>query len=149
MNSKKLIFLSIAVESLFLFSCKKDDGADNTPAPTQLTEQLTQDTLKFQSYTLNWNETSERTYYKRGDSNNYINLDTSWFKFDKKGTYIANMPGHNYAARWEFLEGGRKLRLFNKAINLDQKLTVIKISKDTVEWLDPVTDNLFSRLIDK
>lgn len=149
MNIKKLIFLSIAIESVFLFSCKKDQGTDNTSAPPQLTEQLTQDTLKFELYTLNWNETSERTYYKRGGSNNYINLDTSWFKFDKNGTYIANMPGYNYTARWEFLESGRKLRLFNKVINLDQKITVIKISKDTVEWLDTVTDNLFSRLIDK
>lgn len=149
MNFKKLFFLLIAFETIFLFSCKKEKGTDNSSAPPQFTEQLTQDTLKFESYILNWNETSEHTYYKRGDSNNYINLDTCWLKFDKNGNYIANMPGYNYVARWEFLESGRKLRLFNKALNLDQKLTVVKVSKDTVEWLDPVTDNLFSRLIHK
>jgi hypothetical protein len=107
---------------------------------------LTKDSLKFESYIIKWNTPKVDTLYARDSSRNRLNLDTAWFKFDKKGTYQAYLSlDYNYSASWEFLDNGSKLRLWNDERKFDQEFNLIKLTQDTVELTDPKLDNLFYR----
>lgn len=146
MSKKKFILLFIFT-NLFLFNCKKENTIDNT-APQYMADLLTKDTLQFESYIFNWNSTSPDTLYTRGSQRNRLNFDTAWFKFDSNGTYKGYLSeGYNYAANWQLLEKGSKLRLWNSTF--DNQYNLLKISKDTIEWLDVKMDSLFYRFIPK
>lgn len=142
MNKKNFILLLILTPSIILFNCKKDDVVNNNPAPQYMTDLLTQDTLEFESYILHWNRPFPDTFYKRGYNRNRLNFDTLWLKFDKDGTFKGFIShDYQYSAQWQFLDGGSKLRLWNSSFN--RQVNVIKLSKDTIEWLDVKTDSLF------
>jgi hypothetical protein len=146
MKNKKFIVFFLLAQSIFLLNCKKDEVRNNT-APQSMYDLLTKDTLKFESYIFKWNTPSVDTMYAR-DSNrlNTMNLDTAWFMFDKKGTYQAYLSlDYNYSASWEFLDNGSKLRLWNDDRKFDQEFTLVKLTQDTVELLNPKLDNLFYR----
>jgi hypothetical protein len=148
MSKKKFIFLFVLIQSVVFFSCKKDPSGQDNSAPQSMFDLITEDSLQFQSYIIKWNSSKADTLYQRGGNHNRWNLDTAWFKFNKDGMYKGNMSlNYNYSAQWGFLENGAKLRLWNS--NFDQKFTVLKLTKDTIEWLDPKTDNLFYRFVRK
>jgi hypothetical protein len=147
MSKKKFILLTVLTQSILFFNCKKDPVAPD-PAPQYMTDLLTEDSLQFASYIIKWNSSKADTFYQRGARNNKWSLDTSWLKFNKDGTYKGYMPqGYNYSADWQFLEKGAKLRL--RGSGFDQQLTLLKLTKDTVEWLNPALDSLFYRLVRK
>lgn len=145
---KKIIVLLVLGQSIFLLNCKKETVRNNT-APPAMYDLLTKDTLQFESYIFKWNTSSADTVYKRDTGNNLM-LDTAWLKFDKNGTYQAYLAlSNNYAASWEFLDNGSKLRLWSDDRNFDQEFTLVRLSQDTVEWLNPRFDNLFYRFLFK
>lgn len=149
MNRIKKIVLLLIAQTAFLFSCKKETPRNNT-APQSMYDMLTKDTLVFQSYIFKWNTPLVDTFYQRKGNSNYYNLDTAWFKFDANGTYEANFSSsYNYFASWEFLDNGSKLRLWSDARNFDEELTLIRLATDTVEWVNPKFDNLYSLLLFK
>lgn len=145
---RKIVILSfVLIQSVLFFNCKKDPPGDNS-APQSLSDLLTEDSLQFESYIIKWNTSREQILYQRGAGGNSRNLDTAWFKFDKDGTYKAYMSqSFNYSAQWEFLNKGAKLRLWNG--NFDQQYTILKLTKDTIEWLQPGLDSLFYRFVRK
>jgi len=148
MSKRKFILLFVLISSILFFHCKKDSVRHDNSAPQFMTDLITEDSLQFESYIIKWNTSKQRTFYKRGDSNNSLNLDTAWFKFNKDGTYKGYMSlSYNYSAQWEFLEKGAKLRIWNT--NFDQQYTLLKLTKDTIEWLAPKTDSLFYRFVRK
>ena len=148
MNKKKFILLFILIQSVLFFNCKKDSGSQGNSAPQYMLDLITEDSLQFESYIIKWNSNKEHILYKRGSSSNSWNMDTAWFKFNKDGTYRWYMSRSNYySAQWQFLESGAKLRLWNA--DFDQQYTLLKLTKDTVEWLDPKLDSLFYRFIRK
>lgn len=149
MKNKRTIILFFVAQTVFLLNCKKETVRNNT-APQSMYDMLVRDTLAFDSYIFKWNTASVDTFYTRNATNNNLNLDTAWLKFDKNGTYQANFSSSsNYSANWEFLDNGSKLRLWNDTRNFDEELTLIRLSQDTVEWLNPRLDNLFYRLLFK
>lgn len=144
---KKLILFAL-VPSIVFFSCKKDTTSQAGTTPQYMADFLTTDSLKFDSYIFKWNTSKADTFYKRGSIANRVDMDTCWFKFNTDGTYKAHMPlNYNYSAQWQFLQNGTKLRLWSSGF--DKQYTLIKLSKDTVEWLDPGLDSLFYRLVHK
>jgi hypothetical protein len=146
MKNKTFIVLFLLAQSILLLNCKKDEVRNNT-APQSMYDLLTKDSLKFESYIIKWNTPKVDTLYARDSSRNRLNLDTAWFKFDKKGTYQAYLSlDYNYSASWEFLDNGSKLRLWNDERKFDQEFNLIKLTQDTVELTDPKLDNLFYRL---
>ena len=148
MTKKKIILLFVLIQSVLFFNCKKDSTGQNNSAPQNMSDLLTADTLQFESYIIKWKSSKENVFYKRGDSNNRLNMDTAWFKFDKDGTYKGYVSlSYHYEAQWQFLEGGARLRLWNA--KFDQRYIVLKLTTDTIEWLDPKTDSLFYRLVRK
>jgi hypothetical protein len=147
MNKKTFILLFVLIQSIVFFSCKKET-AQNTTALQSMTDLLTADSLKFDAYIIKWNTSKADTIYKRGSNRNSWDMDTSWFKFGKDGSYRAFISrNYFYSAQWQFLENGAMLRLWNA--NFDQHYTLLKLTKDTVEWLDPSLDNLFYRFLRK
>lgn len=147
MKDKRIIFLLVLIQSVLFVNCKKETVRNNT-APQSMYDLIINDTLQFESYIIKWNTSSADTIYNRRRSSNRINFDTAWFKFNKDGTYTGYISlGFNYSANWEFLDNGLKLRLWNTSF--DKELNLLKLSKDTVEWLDPKTDSLFYRFIPK
>jgi len=143
MKGKTITILLVVVQSVFLLNCKKE-SVSNTTAPTYMLELLTKDTLEFESYIIHWNTSTMDTLYRRGGNANNLNLDTAWFKFDKDGTYKAYLSlGYNYSASWQFLDNGSKLRLWNDVMKFDQEFTMVKLSTDTIQWVNPKLDNLF------
>lgn len=148
MSNKKFIPLFFLILSVVFFNCKKDPGGKDNSAPQFMTDLITEDSLQIESYIIYRNTSKERVFYQRGDSNNALNFDTAWFKFNKDGTYQGYISrSYNYSAQWEFLEKGAAIRIWNT--NFDQHFSLLKLTKDTVEWLDPKTDSLFYRLIRK
>ena len=146
MKNKTFIVLFLLAQSILLLNCKKDEVRNNT-APQSMYDLLTKDSLKFESYIIKWNTPKLDTLYARDSGRNRLNLDTAWFKFDKKGTYQAYLSlDYNYSASWEFLDNGSKLRLWNDERKFDQEFNLIKLTQDTVELTDPKLDNLFYRL---
>ena len=148
MKHKKYIVVLVLIQTVFLLNCKKESVRNNT-APQAMYELLSRDTLEFESYILKWNTSSVDTMYIRDSSRNKL-LDTAWFKFDKNGTYQAYLSlNYNYSASWEFLDNGSKLRLWNDERKFDQEFTLVKLTQDTVELLNPKLDNLFYRFLFK
>ena len=146
MKTKRIIFLLVLTQSIFLFNCKKD-STQNESTLQNMSEVLTKDTLKFESYIVNWNTSSERTIYKRGANGNTWNLDNAWYKFDKDSTYKSFFePAWNYNSNWMFLENGKKLKIWDTTLNANEEVTLLKLTKDTVEWVDP-NNNLFYRFV--
>jgi hypothetical protein len=147
MKNKRTIILFFVVQTVFLLNCKKETVRNNT-ASQAMYDLITKDSLKFDSYIIKWNASSVDTMYYRGRSSNRQNLDTAWFKFNKDGTYKGYISlTYNYSANWEFLDNGSVIRLWST--NFDKEFNLLKLSKDTVEWLDPKTDSLFYRFIPK
>ncbi len=145
MKNKTFIVLFLLAQSILLLNCKKDEVRNNT-APQSMYDLLTKDSLKFESYIIKGNTPKVDTLYARDSNRNRLNLDTAWFKFDKKGTYQAYLSlDYNYSASWEFLDNGSKLRLWNDERKFDQEFNLIKLTQDTVELTDPKLDNLFYR----
>ena len=148
MGKKKILLVIILIQSLVFLNCKKESNTQNNTAPQSLIDLLTEDSLQFEAYIIKWTTWKADTFYKRGRTGNSWNMDTSWFKFDKDGTYRAFMSrSYLYSAQWQFLENGARLRLWNS--NFDQQYSVLKLTKDTVEWLEPNLDSLFYRFIRK
>ena len=148
MKHKKYIVALVLIQTVFLLNCKKEPVRNNT-APQAMYELLSRDTLEFESYILKWNTSSVDTMYTRDTGRNKL-LDTAWFKFDKNGTYQASLSlNYKYSASWEFLDNGSKLRLWNDERKFDQEFTLLKLTQDTVELLNPELDNLFYRLLFK
>jgi hypothetical protein len=143
MKYKKYIGILVFIQSVFLLNCKKDAVRDNT-APQAMYDLLSRDTLEFETYILKWHTAKMDTIYVR-DTNRH-QLDTAWLKFDKNGTYQAFISAnYRYSASWEFLNNGGKLRLWNDDRKFDQEFTLIKLTHDTVELLNPKLDSLFYR----
>lgn len=148
MKHKKYIVLLVLIQTVFLLNCKKESVRNNT-APQAMYDLLSRDTLEFDSYILKWNTSSVDTMYTRDSGRNKL-LDTAWLKFDKNGTYQADLSlNYNYSANWEFLDNGSKLRLWNDQRKFDQEFTLLKLTQDTVELLNPKLDNLFYRFLFK
>jgi hypothetical protein len=145
MKKKTFTILFLLLQGILLLNCKKEPVRNNS-APPSMYELITKDTLEFESYIIKWNTSSVDTFYKRRATGNSLNLDTSWLKFDKGGTYKAFLSrDYNYSASWEFLDNGSKLRLWSDGRNFDQEFTILRLSQDTVEWLNSKLDNLFYR----
>ncbi|HTM90877.1 MAG TPA: hypothetical protein VL095_00555 [Flavisolibacter sp.] len=148
MKHKKYIVALVLIQAVFLLNCKKEPVRNNT-APQAMYDLLSRDTLEFESYILKWNTSSVDTMYTRDSGRNKL-LDTAWFKFDKNGKYQAYLSDNfTYSASWEFLDNGSKLRLWNDQRKFDQEFTLLKLTQDTVELLNPKLDNLFYRLLFK
>ena len=148
MGKKKILLVIILIQSLVFLNCKKESNTPNNTVPQSMIDLLTEDSLQFEAYIIKWTTWKADTFYKRGRTSNSWNMDTSWFKFDKDGTYRAFMSrSYLYSAQWQFLENGARLRLWNS--NFDQQYSVLKLTKDTVEWLEPNLDSLFYRFIRK
>jgi len=148
MGKKKFHLFIVVILSLVFLNCKKDPATQNNTAPQSLIDLLTEDSLQFESYIIKWTTWKADTFYSRGAANNSWNMDTSWFKFNKDGTYRAFMSrSYLYSAQWQFLDNGSRLRLWNA--NFDEQYSVLKLTKDTVEWLEPDLDSLFYRFIRK
>jgi hypothetical protein len=145
MRNKTILILFVLAQSTLLLNCKKEVERNRT-APQNMYDLLTKDSLKFESYIIKWNTSSADTFYTRRATGNRMNLDTSWFKFDKDGSYNAFLSlNYNYAASWEFLDNGSKLRLWSNDRSFDQEFTIVRLIQDTVEWVNPKLDNLFYR----
>lgn len=144
MKHQKYIVLLILFQTVFLLSCKKDAPVRNNTAPQAMYDLISRDTLEFQSYILKWNTARVDTMYVR--DTNVQQLDTAWLKFDKNGTYQTYITkDFTYAASWEFLDNGSRLRLWNDDRKFDQEFILLKLTQDTVEMLNPRLDSLFYR----
>lgn len=144
MKHQKYIVLLILFQTVLLLSCKKDPPVRNNTAPQAMYDLISRDTLEFQSYILKWNTARVDTMYVR--DTNVQQLDTAWLKFDKNGTYQTYITkDFTYAASWEFLDNGSRLRLWNDDRKFDQEFILLKLTQDTVEMLNPRLDSLFYR----
>ncbi|MCU7550380.1 hypothetical protein OCK74_14760 [Chitinophagaceae bacterium LB-8] len=150
MAYKKKIVLSIMVTCcISLSNCKKDINEDNS-SPQETENILTKDTLKFDTYIVFWNTSYERIVYKKGSNANSWNLDNAWYKFDSNGSYKLCIPffNWNHQALWELSDENKTLRTWDTATTFNQTANILKLSKDTIEWVNPES-KVFCRLLPK
>ena len=127
-----LLFLCIN-----LISCEKNSKNENNELQT-MRELLTRDTLIYDEQILNWKYPGQRTSYKRGQTSNSINLDNEWTKYESDGSVaFSQFFAPIRTGKWELLDHGKKIHIWNTAENMDETFDILKLTKDTFEWADP------------
>lgn len=144
MNYLKKFLLPVclmAVFSLTLISCEKDNDTDTTTTtPKTKTELLTSKTWLYDEYFRNYNSSNTILYYKRDKTNNLINLDINRVTFRADGTYTElNETGTTLNGTWKFLNNESQIQVASSAGTYTS--LIIKLDEDEFYWLDTNTSN--------
>lgn len=131
------MLMPIACFTLFIsiISCKRENETNSLLAKREL---LTSDTLIYDEEIINWQLPSQRVVFKKGSTSNTLALDTSWIKYNLDGTFQARFFFLRYDGKWELQNNGGKIRLTSTSLDFDETYDVVKLTKDTFEWVDPV-----------
>lgn len=117
-------------------SCKRVNTTDLLREKKEL---LTSDTLIYDEEIANWGLPSQRVIFKKGSTSNTLSLENAWIKYNLDGTFEAMLFNlTRYDGKWELQNNGEKIRLTSTSLDFDETYNVIKLTKDTFEWVDPV-----------
>lgn len=104
----RLAFMAIAIMSLGIFACKKDDVKPIEKSPLEiLTAQ------PWQIAEIRFLQQNEMYYYKRGaTTGNNINFDIEYYKFNKDKTGERSDNNEVFPFTWDFIDAEKtKIRI--------------------------------------
>ena len=129
---RTLFFVTI----LFAFgACKKD--TDSLKSKTAL---LTNGTWVYDEYFRGYNSSNTTLYYKRGKSNNLLDLSPNRVTFKADGTYSeVNETGATYTGTWVFLNGETQVQVTNSLGTYTS--TIFLLDEGNYHWYDQNNSN--------
>jgi hypothetical protein len=128
------VFYTIFICSLL--SCKRENETNALQVKREL---LTSDTLIYDEEIVNWQGPNQRVVFKKGSTSNAINIENAWIKYNLDSTFQALLSNFiRYDGKWELQNNGGKIRLTSTSLDFDETYNVIKLTKDTFEWVDPI-----------
>ena len=119
-----------------MFSCKKNDTA--VTAPKTKTELLAANTWIYTEYFRSYNTSNTILYYKRGKSNNLLNLDINKITYKTDGTYSEiNEAGNTFTGTWKFLSGETQIQIVNSVGTFTSN--IVLLDDKNFYWYDPIS----------
>lgn len=131
--------LLLAAFSVFIFNgCTKDDNENDTPKTK--TELLTAHPWRYFEYFRNYNSSSTSVHYKRGKTNNLINLDNNLVTYRTDGTYTeVNETGQTLNGTWRFLNNETVVEVVNSMGTFSS--TIMKLDEEEYYWYSSTLSN--------
>ena len=103
-------------------------------------ELLTAKPWIYDEYYRNYNTGTPVLYYKRGNTNNLINLDPAKVTFRTDGTYTeTDQNGTTYNGTWQLLNNETQTQVINSTGTFTS--TIVSLDDQKYVWLDPTTAN--------
>ena|SRR5688572_16500238 len=117
---------------LGLLSCSKDN--DNDKVKTKL-DLLTQKTWVYDEFFTDYDESPTVVAYKRGKTNNSLNLSQVSVKFNSDGTYSETLQaGGTLSGTWKFLNNETQTEVTNSSGTYTA--TIITLAENSFIWQD-------------
>ena len=117
---------------LGLLSCSKDKDDDKVKTKMEL---LTQKTWVYDEFFTDYDESPTVLAYKRGKSNNTLNLSNITVKFNTDGTYTETLQaGGTLAGTWKFLNNETQTEVKNTGGTYTA--TIITLADNNFIWQD-------------
>jgi hypothetical protein len=118
------------VLGVLLFSCSKDD--DTAKTKTQL---LTSKTWVYNEYFTNYNQTNTVLQYKKGKSNNLLDLTGDVINFKEDGTFSRiDFMGQVKSGTWQFLNGETQVSTTEDGVT--HTSNIIVLAENMYTWHD-------------
>jgi hypothetical protein len=128
----RIQFILSGILLLGLLSCSKDK--DNEKVKTKM-ELITQKTWVYDEFITDYDESPTVLAYKRGKSNNTLNLSNITVKFNTDGTYTETLQaGGTLAGTWKFLNNETQTEVKNTGGTYTA--TIINLSENSFIWQD-------------
>jgi hypothetical protein len=133
----KTLIVVLLVVVILSVSCKKDSGTSTSKSKTEL---LTAKPWIYDEYYRNFNSGSPVLYYKRGSTNNLINLNLNKVTYRADGTYTeTDENGTTFNGTWKFLSNETQVQVVNPVGTYTS--TIETLDDQKYNWLDPTTSN--------
>jgi hypothetical protein len=117
-----------------LLSCSKDNDNDNDKVKTKM-ELLTQKTWVYDEFFTDYDESPTVVAYKRGKTNNTLNLSQVTVKFNTDGTYTETLTaGGSLAGTWKFLNNETQTEVKNTSGTYTA--SIITLADNNFIWQD-------------
>ena len=124
---------------VFVSSCKKD-SVTNTPTTKTKIEILTSHTWMYDEYFRFYNGTTPTLYFKKGRTNNYLDLTLNRVTFRTDGTYTEiTETGSTLNGTWKFLNNETQVQVVNSVGTFTS--TIIILDDTKYHWFDPINSN--------
>ena len=131
----RIQFILSGILLLGLLSCSKDNDNDNDKVKTKM-ELLTQKNWVYDEYITDYDESPTVLAYKRGKTNNTLNLSNITVKFNTDGTYTETLQaGGTLAGTWKFLNNETQTEVKNAGGTY--VATIITLADNNFIWQDP------------
>lgn len=125
----KLLFYAPIVTMIFL-SCTKDKNE-----PKSKTQLLTAHTWVYNEYFTNYNQANTILQYKKGKSNNMLNLSNDVLTFKADGTYSRiDYMGQPQSGTWQLLNNETQLSTIEGGVT--HTSNIILLNGNTFVWHD-------------
>jgi hypothetical protein len=126
----KLFYLSLL--ATVLFSCSKDNDGDS---PKSKTELLSSKTWVYNEYFTNYNQASTILQYKKGKSNNLLDLTTDIINFKADGTFSRiGDGGQPRSGTWQFLNNETQISTIEGGVT--HTSNIIVLTENMFTWHD-------------
>jgi hypothetical protein len=125
----KLLFC-VSILAITFLSCSKDK--DETKSKTQL---LTAHTWVYNEYFTNYNQSSTILQYKKGKSNNMLDLTGDVLTFKADGTFSRiDYMGQPQSGTWQFLSNETQLSTIEGGVT--HTSNIILLNENMFTWHD-------------
>jgi hypothetical protein len=137
----KLLFYAPILAMTFI-SCKKDKNE-----PKSKTQLLTAHTWVYNEYFTNYNQANTILQYKKGKSNNMLNLNNDVLTFKADGTFSRiDYMGQPQSGTWQLLNNETQLSTIEGGVT--HTSNIVLLNGNTFVWHD-VPLGIYAEMIPK